>query len=71
MVKSAATSILEMVYNLAKLRFNEVPYQTERPQAERNPSIQNSNPLPLKAVPISQPPRSEKTPLGLMQGQLP
>ena len=50
-VKSAATSILVAMYNLAKGKFNEVPYQTERPQSEINPSIQNSNPPPLEVVP--------------------
>ena len=51
MVKSAPTSILVTVYNLATGKFAEVPYPSERPQAEKNPSIHNSNPPPLEAIP--------------------
>ena len=40
-----------MVYNLAKGKFDGVPYPTERPQTEKNPSIDNSNPSPLEAIP--------------------
>ena len=49
LVKSAATSILVMVYNLVKGKFDEVPYPTERPQ--ENPFVHNSNPPPLEAIP--------------------
>ena len=40
-----------MMYNSATAKFNEVPYQIGRSQAERNPSVQNSNPQPLEPVP--------------------
>ena len=40
-----------MVYNLAKEKFDGVQYPSERPQAEGNPSICNSNPPPLEAMP--------------------
>ena len=40
-----------MVYKLATGQFTEVPYQTGRPQYERNPSIHNSNPPPLEDIP--------------------
>ena len=51
MVKSAAVSIPVMVYNLAKGKFDGVPYPTEKPQAEEIPSDHNSNPPPLEAIP--------------------
>ena len=50
-VKSAATSIPVMVYNLTKGKFDGVPYPTEIPQTEKNPSIHNFNPPPLEAIP--------------------
>ena len=50
-IKSAAASIPVMVYNLAKGKFNGVPFPTERPQAEEIPSVHNSNPPPLEAIP--------------------
>ena len=50
MVKSAATSIPVMVCNLAKGKFDGVPYPTERPQAEEIPSVHISNPPPLEAI---------------------
>ena len=40
-VKSAATSIPVMVYNLAKGKFDGVLYLTEGPQAEKNPFVHN------------------------------
>ena len=48
--KSAAASIPVMVHNLAKEKFDEVPYPSEIPQVEENPSIHNSNPPPLEAI---------------------
>ena len=42
-----------MVYNLAKGKFDGLPYPTERAQAEKNPSIHNSNPPPLQAIPTA------------------
>ena len=51
MVKSVAASILITVYNLAKVKFSEIPYPTGRPQTEGNPFIQNSNPPPLEDIP--------------------
>ena len=51
MVKSAAVSIPVTVCNLAKGKFDGVPYPTERPQAEENHSVHNSNPLHLEAIP--------------------
>ena len=51
MVKSAAMSIPVTVYNLAKGKFSEISYPIGRPQTERNPSIQNSNPPPLEDIP--------------------
>ena len=51
MTKSAAKSILVMVYNLAKGKFDGVPYASERPQAEENPSVHNSNPPQLENIP--------------------
>ena len=51
MVKTATTSILVMVYNLAKGKFDRVPYPMERTQAEENPLVHNSNPPPLEAIP--------------------
>ena len=51
MVKSAAMSFPVTVYNLAKGKFDEVPYSTGRPQIEGNLSIQNSNPPPLEDIP--------------------
>ena len=65
MVKSADASIPGMVYNLAKGKFDAVPYPAERPQAEENPSIHNSNPPQPELYPMPQPSRSEETPLGL------
>ena len=50
-VKSAATSISVTVYNLAKGKFDEVPYPSERLQAEETPSIHNPNPPQLEVVP--------------------
>ena len=50
-IKSATTSIPATVYSLATRKFAEVPYPSERPQAEENLSIHNSNPPPLEAVP--------------------
>ena len=50
-VKYAAASILVMVYNLAKGKFDGVPYPTGRPQTEKDPSIHNSNPPQLEAIP--------------------
>ena len=50
-VISAAVSMPVMVYNLAKGKFDGVPYPTERPQAEKNPSIHNSNPPQPEAIP--------------------
>ena len=51
MVKSATTSIPVTLYNLAKGRFDGVPFPTERSQAEEIPSAHNSNPPPLEAIP--------------------
>ena len=50
-VKSTATSILVMVYNLTIGKFDEVPYPSERSQASNNPFVHNSNPPPLEAIP--------------------
>ena len=50
-VKSTATSIPVMMYNLAKGKFDGVPYPTERPQAEEIPSVNNSNLPLLEAIP--------------------
>ena len=50
MVKSAAASIQVMVYILAKGKFDGVPYPTERPQAEENPSIHNFSPPQPEAI---------------------
>ena len=50
-VKSAAASILVMVYNLAKGKFDGVPYPAERPQAEDNPSVHNFKPPQPEAIP--------------------
>ena len=50
-VKSTAMSIPVTVYNQAKGKFDGVPYPSERPQDEKNPSIHNSNPAPLEAIP--------------------
>ena len=50
-VKSAAISILLMVYNLAKQKFDGVPYPIEISQAGENPSIHNSTPPQLEAIP--------------------
>ena len=47
MTKSAATSILVMVYNWAKGKFDGVPYPSERPWAEESPS----NPPKLEDTP--------------------
>ena len=51
MVKSTAASIPMMMYNLAKGKFDEVPYSTGRPHNEGNPSVHNSNPPPLEDIP--------------------
>ena len=51
MVKSAAASIPVIVYNLAKGKFHGVPYPTKRPQAKQIPSVHNSNPPQLEAIP--------------------
>ena len=40
-----------MVYNLAKGNFDGVPYLTERPQAEENPSIYNFKPPQPEVIP--------------------
>ena len=50
MVKSAAAYILVMVYNLAKGKFDGIPYPSERPQAEESPSIHNSSPPQSEAA---------------------
>ena len=50
-VKSATTSILVMVFNLATAKFAEIPYPTGRPQNEGNPSVHDSNPPPLEDIP--------------------
>ena len=50
-VKSAATFIPVMVYNTANGKFEGVPYPTERPQAEDNPSTDNFKPPQLEAIP--------------------
>ena len=50
-VMSTATSILITVYNLAKGKFSEIPCPTGRPQTKENPSILNSNLLPLEDIP--------------------
>ena len=50
-VKSTATSIPVMVYNLAKGKIDGVPYPTERPQAEEIPSVHNFKPPPLETIP--------------------
>ena len=42
--------ILVTVYNLAKATFDGVPYPSERPQAEENPSVHNSSPLQSQAA---------------------
>ena len=39
-----------MVYNLAKGKFDGMPYPSERSQAEDNPSIHSSNPPQLEAI---------------------
>ena len=49
--RSAAKSILVMVYKLATGQFAEVPYLTARPQDEGHPSTQSSNPPPLEDIP--------------------
>ena len=50
--RSAATaSILVMLYQLATIKFAEVPYPMARPQNEGHPSIQGSNPPPLEDIP--------------------
>ena len=51
MVKSAAAFILMTVYDLAKGKFDGVPYPSERPQAEENPSTHNSSPPQPEAIP--------------------
>ena len=51
MVKFVAASIPVMVYNLATVKFAEVPYLTGRPWNEGNPSIYNSNPPSLGDIP--------------------
>ena len=51
MVKSAAMSILVMVYNLAKGKLEGVNYPTGRPQSEEIPSSLNFNPLQPEAIP--------------------
>ena len=51
MVKSAATSILVTVYNLAKGKFTKIPYPRGRPQTEGNPFLQNSNPPHFEDIP--------------------
>ena len=53
MVKSTAMSILITVCNLTKGKFSEIPYPTERPQNEGNPSVHNSNSPPLEDIPIA------------------
>ena len=52
-VKSAVVFIPVMVYNLAKGKFDRVPYPSERTQAEENPSVHNSNPPQPEAAPNS------------------
>ena len=48
-VKSAVTSIMVMVYNVATGKFRDVPYPTGRPQ--ENLSIHDFNPPPLEDIP--------------------
>ena len=50
-VKSAAMFIPVTVYNLAKEKSDGVPYLTERPQAEKSPSVHNFNPAQPEAIP--------------------
>ena len=52
-VKSTATSIPIMMYNLAEGMFDGVPYPPERSMAEEIPSVHNSNPPPIEAIPNS------------------
>ena len=70
-VKSPAAAILVIVYNLAQGKFKGVPYPTGRPQVEKNPSTPNCYPPQPEAAPSAQPPRSEKTTLGLTPCQPP
>ena len=49
MTKSEAIQVI--VYNLAKGKFDGVPYLSERPQAKENPSVHNSNPPQLEDTP--------------------
>ena len=68
-MKSAATSILVTVYNLAQGKFEGIPYPTGRPQVEENPStpatVHPNKGNNLKLYPMPQPYRSERTPHGL------
>ena len=50
-VKSAAMSIPVTVYNLAKGKFERIPYPAGSPQVEENPSASNCNPPQLEATP--------------------
>ena len=71
MVKSAAASILVTVYNFAKRKFDGVPYPIERPQAEEIPSVYNSNPPSLEAIPNAPTFQVREDTLGLTQSQPP
>ena len=42
-VKSAATSIPSIVFNLVQGKFEGIPYPTGRPQVEENPSDPSCN----------------------------
>ena len=71
MVKSAATSILVMVYNLAKGKFDGVPTQQKDPRLMKILLPLSAIHHNLKLHPRPQPSRSEKTPFGLTPCQHP
>ena len=71
MVKSAASTILVTVCNLAQGNFEGIPCPTGRTQVEEHPTPPTAVHPNLKLYPLSQPFRSEKTPLGLTPYQPP
>ena len=71
MVNSTATSIPVMVYNLAKGKFDGVPYPTERSRLRKFLQFTTPTIHHLKLYPMPLPSNSERTPLGLAQSQPP